>query len=288
MPEDDKAIDLARTLETIHQEPDNQNANGLKEEEDLGQTQMTFLDHLDELRKRLMVSILSVLILMMAAFVFSNEIIKWLLNPPILIPGTVSPLKLMKPVITTVQGLMMVKLQVGLVTGIVLSLPVILFQLWRFVSPGLRKKEKRMAIPVIVFATLFFIMGALFAYLVVIPITLNFLLTMGQIDPDVGIVVENMIDVESYLGFVSGFMLIVGLTFELPVVSFFLSKLGILSPKFMRHYWRHAVVASLVVSAIVTPTTDILTLLVVAIPMILLYEVSIWVSKIVYKRKDAE
>lgn len=242
---------------------------------------MTFLDHLAELRSRLIKIILAVLIMMMVSFVFSNTIIRFLLYPPILLPGLKPPLELMRPVITQVQGLMMVKIQVGLISGIILSLPVILFQLWRFISPGLRKKEKRYALPVILFAILFFLLGAAFAYIIVIPITLNFLLTMGSIDPDLNIVIENMIDLDAYLGFVSGFMFISGLTFELPVLAYFLTKIGLLTAAFMRKYWRHAAVSALLVSAIVTPTTDMITLFVVAVPIILLYEVSIWVSKVV-------
>ncbi len=191
----------------------------------------------------------------------------------------------MKPVITQVQGLMMVKLQIGFITGIVLSVPVILFQIWRFISPGLKKEERRYAIPIIFFSIISFIIGAIFAYLIVIPITLNFLLTMGGIDQELGIIIENMIDLDMYLGFVSGFMLISGCTFEMPVIAYFLSKVGILTPAFMRHYWRHAVLACLFVSALVTPTTDMMTMFIVAAPMVLLYEVSIWVSYVVHRGK---
>ena len=253
-----------------------------------GATPMSFLDHLAELRDRIIRMIMSVLLMMLVAFFFSNDIIKFLLYPPIILPGIEPPIKLMKPVITQVQGLMMVKIQVGLMAGIILSLPVILIQLWRFISPGLKKREKRYAIPVIFAATLCFLIGAVFAYLIVIPITLNFLLTMGEIDKDLGIVVQNMIDVESYLGFVSGFMLISGLTFELPVIAFFLTKIGILTPAFMRHYWRHAAIGCLLIAAVVTPTTDMITMMVVAVPMVLLYEVSIWVSKIALRKKKDE
>ncbi len=247
--------------------------------------QMTFLDHLSEFRSRLVKIVMSVLLMMAISFVFSNDIIKWLLYPPMIIPNLKPPIQLMRPVITQVQGLMMVKIQIGFITGIVLSLPLILFQLWRFISPGLKKQERRYAIPIILFATFFFIIGATFAYLVVIPITLNFLLTMGGIDAELGIVVENMIDLDMYLGFVSGFMLISGLTFEMPVVAYFLSKVGILTAPFMRHYWRHAVLCCLLVAAIVTPTTDMITMFVVAAPMVLLYEMSIWVSYFVNRKK---
>ncbi len=247
---------------------------------------MTFLDHLEELRKRLIKISLSILLFMSVSFVFSNEIIRWLMYPPMLLPDIKPPIEMMRPVITQVQGLMMVKIQIGIIAGIFMSLPVILFQIWRFISPALRKKEKRYAIPTILSGVIFFLTGAAFAFLIVIPITLNFLLSMGEIDKDLGIVVENMIDLDSYLGFVSGFMLISGLTFELPVLTFFLSKIGILTASFMRKYWRHAVIAALVVSAIVTPTTDMITLFVVAFPMILLYEISIWVAKVVEKKRE--
>lgn len=269
--------------------PARQNPTSIEDEKDTDEEiagqPMSFLEHLDELRRRLIKIILSVLIMMMLSFAFSNEIIKFLLYPPVLLPGLKPPIQMMKPVITQVQGLMMVKIQVGLIAGIVFSLPVILFQLWRFISPGLRKKERRYAIPVILFATFFFMLGALFSYIVVIPITLNFLLSMGSIDPELGIVVENMIDLDAYLGFVSGFMLISGITFELPVLSYFLTKIGILSSSFLRKYWRHAVIGSLFISAIVTPTTDMITLFVVAVPIIVLYEVSIWVSASVARKK---
>ena len=247
---------------------------------------MSFLDHLAELRSRLIKAVLSVLVMMMVSFVFSNDIIKLLLYPPMIIPNIKPPIEMMRPVITQVQGLMMVKIQVGLISGIILSLPIILFQLWRFISPGLKKKERRYAIPIILSATICFIIGALFSFLIVIPITLNFLLSMGDIDKELGIVIENMIDLDSYLGFVSGFMLITGLTFELPVLAFFLTKIGVLSHKFMRKYWRHASIASLVIAAIVTPTTDMITLFVVAAPMVVLYEVSIWVSMITGRKKE--
>lgn len=247
---------------------------------------MSFLDHLAELRSRLIKAVLSVLVMMMVSFVFSNDIIKLLLYPPMIIPNIKPPIEMMRPVITQVQGLMMVKIQVGLISGIILSLPIILFQLWRFISPGLKKKERRYAIPIILSATICFIIGALFSFLIVIPITLNFLLSMGDIDKELGIVIENMIDLDSYLGFVSGFMLITGLTFELPVLAFFLTKIGVLSHKFMRKYWRHAAIGSLVIAAIVTPTTDMITLFVVAAPMVVLYEVSIWVSMITGRKKE--
>ena len=247
---------------------------------------MSFLDHLAELRSRLIKAVLSVLVMMMVSFVFSNDIIKLLLYPPMIIPNIKPPIEMMRPVITQVQGLMMVKIQVGLISGIILSLPIILFQLWRFISPGLKKKERRYAIPIILSATICFIIGALFSFLIVIPITLNFLLSMGDIDKELGIVIENMIDLDSYLGFVSGFMLITGLTFELPVLAFFLTNIGVLSHKFMRKYWRHAAIGSLVIAAIVTPTTDMITLFVVAAPMVVLYEVSIWVSMITGRKKE--
>ncbi len=245
---------------------------------------MTFLDHLDELRSRLIKALLSVLLCMIVTFTFSNEIIKWLLYPPMIIPNIKAPFEMMRPVITQVQGLMMVKIQIGLIGGIILSLPVIFFQIWRFIAPALKTNEKKYAIPTILIAILFFLAGAAFAFLIIIPISLNFLLTMGSIDPDLGITVENMIDLDSYLGFVTGFMFISGLTFELPVVSFFLGKIGVLSSDFMRKYWRHAVIASLTLSAIVTPTTDIITMSVVAMPIIILWEASIWVVKMVEKK----
>jgi len=253
--------------------------------DELEKSNMPFLDHLEELRKRIIISLGCILVFMIASFAFSNIFIKWLLYPPIIIPDVPPPIELMTPVITRVQGLMVVRIQVGLIAGIMLSLPVLLSQLWLFISPGLKRSERRYAVPLVFTGTICFLIGAAFAYLIVIPIALHFLLTMGQIDPSLGIEVQNMIDLQSYLGFVTTFMLISGLTFELPLLSYFLTKIGVLSPVFMRKYWRHAIITSLTLSAIITPTTDMVTLFVVAVPMIVLYEISIWVSRLVVRRK---
>lgn len=251
--------------------------------------QMTFLEHLEELRRRLIRAVVWVFLLMILGFVFSDQIIRLLLDPILLIPTVKKPLEIMRPVITTVPGLMVVKLEIGLISGIILAAPVIVFQIWKFVSPGLMPKEKRYALPLVFFTAVCFLLGAAFAYFVLIPISLNFLLSLGEIysntETGQSIVIENMIDVGSYVGFIMRLMLAMGIMFEMPMLSFFLSKVGLLTPQFMRKYWRHTFVLILILSAILTPP-DVISQVIMAGPLMIIYEISIWISKIVtFKRR---
>ncbi len=236
-------------------------------------TEMTFLEHLEELRWRLIKSILAVAIGMFVAFPFSAkliEILTWpnnhLDNPPKLI--------FLKP-----AGMLMVRFGVAIAAGIILAFPVVFYQLWRFVSPGLLPKEKRLIVPVLGFSSLSFILGVLFAYFVMIPFILPFLY---------GLTTENIvptINISEYIGFVLRIILVTGLVFELPMISFFLTQVGLLQPRFLRKYRRYAIVIIFVLAALLTPP-DPGSQLLLAVPLLVLYELSILVSAIVYKRKS--
>lgn len=253
--------------------------------------QMTFLEHLEELRQRLIRAVVWIFLLMIIGFVFSDQIIRLLLDPILFIPTVKKPLEIMRPVITTVPGLMVVKLEIGLITGIILAAPVIVYQLWKFVAPGLMPKEKRYALPLVFFTGVCFLLGALFAYFVLIPISLNFLLSLGEIynNAETGqkIVVENMIDVGSYVSFIMRLMLAMGIMFEMPMLSFFLSKVGLLTPQFMRKYWRHTFILILILSAILTPP-DVISQVIMSGPLMVIYEISIWISRIVTRKRRRE
>ena len=155
--------------------------------------------------------------------------------------------------------------------GLLCASPYVLYQLFRFVSPGLYQNERRAAYWIVGSAYLMFLVGTLVCYFIIFPLTVRFLGTY-QVSTDI----DNMLTLQSYIDTFISMCLVIGLVFELPVVCSILGKMGLVSGGLMRNYRRHAVVAILVVAAIITPTTDIFTLLVVSLPIWLLYEVSIW------------
>ena len=155
--------------------------------------------------------------------------------------------------------------------GLLCASPYVLYQLFRFVSPGLYQNERRAAYWIVGSAYLMFLVGTLVCYFIIFPLTVRFLGTY-QVSNDI----DNMLTLQSYIDTFISMCLVIGLVFELPVVCSILGKMGLVSGGLMRNYRRHAVVAILVVAAIITPTTDIFTLLVVSLPIWLLYEVSIW------------
>jgi sec-independent protein translocase protein TatC len=166
--------------------------------------------------------------------------------------------------------------------GMIVSSPYVLWELWRFIKPALQEKEKKHTQGVVFFASLLFISGILFSYYIIVPMTINFL---GNYQ--VSTLVRNTISMDSYISTVTILTLIMGLVFELPIIVFFLTKIGILGPSFMRQYRKHAVVVILVVAAIITPSSDIPTLIIVATPLYFLYEASIFVSKYAEGKKSS-
>ncbi len=238
--------------------------------------EMTFLDHLEELRWRLVKSVIGLLVATIVCGIFSD----WLVNEAILRPSrlTKPPLVLIN---TVPYGQITFYMIVVLMAGLILSSPWILYQLWKFIQPGLMPKERKYISGIVTFTTICFLSGVAFAYFVMLPYMLQFFATFGTTS------IQNMISVSEYVGFVLQLILISGLIFELPMVSYFLARLGILTPKFMRHYRRHAVVVILIIAAIVTPTTDPFTMGVFSIPMLLLYEISIWIAGVAKRRRTA-
>ena len=165
------------------------------------------------------------------------------------------------------------------VGGLVIGFPYLAFELWRFIKPALKEKEKKYARGIVFYTSILFLTGVFFGYYVITPMSVNFLGTY-QVSSEV----RNTITLDSFIGTVTTLTLITGLVFEMPIAIYFLSKIGIMSPAFMRKYRRHAVVIILILAAIITPTSDATTLMLVAIPLWLLYEVSIFVSAYVTKK----
>lgn len=170
---------------------------------------------------------------------------------------------------------------VSIVGGLILSSPYVLWEIWRFVKPALVDNEKKYTGGVVFFASLLFATGILFSYYIVVPMTVNFLGNY-QVSP----LVKNTISMSSYISTVTVLTFVIGLVFELPIIVYFLTKIGLIGPVFMRTYRKHAVVVILIVAAIITPTSDIPTLVLVSMPLYVLYEASIFVSKFAQKKKS--
>ena len=232
---------------------------------------MPFLDHLEELRKRLLWCILSVVLISAVGYFFSEHIMNFLLRP------YPSGEKLI--FLAPTEGFI-VHIKVAVFAGIIISLPIIFYQLWQFVAPGLYKKERKYVPLIVFYSSFFFLVGAAFCYFVIIKYGLNFLLGFGSDK------LEPAIQIKEYLKFVTLLIMVFGIIFELPLLSFFLTKMGILTPEFMRSKSRYGIVLIFMFAAILTPP-DVVTQLFLAGPLILLYEISIWVSKFSLQ-KDTE
>ena len=237
-----------------------------------GSDSMPFLDHLEELRWRLIKSISSVLIGAIVSFYFIDQIIEILIKPTETLNSSMD-LQVLK-----VQGMFMIKWGIALLGGIVVSIPVLTYQLWKFIAPGLYLDEKKYIIPLIIFTFLSFLIGLVFAYTVVIPFSLSFFTSAGFDG------IENNFSINYYFSFITWLMVGSGLIFELPVIVFILSIIGLLTPAFMRNYRRYAIVVILVLSAFITPP-DPISLILMSIPLLILYEVSIGVSWLVNRKK---
>lgn len=238
--------------------------------------EMTFFDHLEELRWRIVKALIGCVVAIALCTFFSD----WLINEAIIRPSlsTNPPLKLIN---TIPYGQITFYMIVILMSSIIISSPWILYQMWKFIQPGLLLKERKYIFGIVFFTTFCFLLGVAFAYFIMLPYMLQFFATFGTSG------IQNMISIHEYASFVLQLILISGLIFELPMVSYFLARLGILTPKFMRKYRRHAVVAILIIAAIVTPTTDPFTMGVFALPMMLLYEISIWIASAAKRKRDA-
>jgi len=237
------------------------------------ETEMSFLDHLEELRWRIMKSLIAVVIGMIVAAFFADFLVKEVVLGPLLKVG-------LKSQVLTPYGIVLTYMQVFIVTGIIGAMPVLLFQLWQFIAPGLLPHERKYAWWIVFFTSVCFLSGIAFAYFILVPTALTFFSTFGTD------VFELNIAINEYISFILSLILGAGLVFELPMITYFLTKIGVLTPAFMRKYRRHSIVGILIISAVVTPTPDILTQTLLAAPMILLYEVSIFISKFA-QRKSA-
>jgi sec-independent protein translocase protein TatC len=260
---------------------------------------MSFLDHLEQLRWHLIRSTLAVVIFSVAAFVSKDIVFHYIILAPTRTDFITYELlcKLSHYIGTdamciekldftlqsrTMTGQFTMHITSSVVIGLICAFPYFFWEIWRFIAPGLHKKERNMAEGLIFFVAFLFFVGIGFGYYVISPMSIQFLAGY-QLDPSI----VNQFDIVSYISTVSMLVLSSGIMFEMPIVIYFTSKIGLTSPDFLRNYRRQAVVIILLVAAIITPP-DVISQILISIPLFLLYEVSIFISYLVYKKKIKE
>lgn len=260
--------------------------------------EMSFLQHLEELRWHLVRSVSAISIIAVVAFLNKD----FLFDGVLLAPKSPSfltyrllcyvshhlkmgdnlcvqsiPFSLIS---TDLSAQFTTHMWVAFIAGLIVASPYVLWEAWRFIRPALYEKERNYARGIVFYTSLLFLTGVLFGYYVITPMSVNFLGTY-QVSTEV----KNTITLDSFISTVTTLTLLTGLVFELPIVVYFLSKIGLMSPKFMRTYRRHAVVVILIIAAVITPTSDATTMVFVAFPLYILYELSIIVSARVVRNK---
>jgi sec-independent protein translocase protein TatC len=277
-----------------------------KKKEKSKEGEMSFLEHLEELRWHIIRSLVAIVIMMIVAFIFKNVLFSKIVlapkdpdfftnrmfcsfghflaqhlnfkNPDILCINT-KPLNLIS---IKMSGQITTHITVALVAGVILAFPVVIREFWMFFKPALHSNEAKYARGAVLASSLLFFLGVLFGYFMLAPLSIHFLSTY-RISSDV----VNQINVRSFIGTLTSICLATGVVFELPIVAFFLTKIGVVTPAFMRKYRKHAIVVIFIVAAIITPP-DVFSQTLVAIPLLILYEVSIMISARVMRQKNKE
>ncbi len=259
-------------------------------------SEMGFLDHLEALRWHIVRSVIAIVVFAVIAFlnkeIIFDDIILAPKNPDFLTYRVLCNLsekynldmcfnKIDFNVVSLdLSGQFMTHMWVAFVIGFIIAFPYFIWEIWRFVKPALSDKEKKYSRGIVFFTSLLFLIGLLFGYYVIAPLSINFLGNY-QVSPEV----HNTISLDSYINTVTILSLSTGLVFELPMIVYFLSKIGFITPEFMRKYRKHAMVVNLIIAAFITPSPDVTSQMLVAIPLFILYEISIYVSKAVTKNK---
>ena len=233
---------------------------------------MSFFDHLTELRTRIIWSLIPSAVGLGIALYFTTPMMKFI-QRPITRMNT-------KLVFTTPTEAFWTYMKVAMILGLFIAMPIILWNVWAFVAPGLHKHERKYAAPFVIIGSLLFIGGGAFAMLVVVPFAITFLVSFGQ---DQGL--KPMITISSYIDFILKFTLAFGVVFEMPVVITLLSMLGIVTPQFLSKNRKYAILINFIVAAILTPTPDIVNQSLMAGPLIVLYEVGIICARVVGRKK---
>ncbi len=237
--------------------------------EDSGE--MSFLGHLEELRKRIIYFMIAVVVCCIIAGVFIDFIMENIL----LYPAKNVGLKLQN---LRTFGQPFLYFKVIFICGFIGAFPFFLFQLWKFISPGLYVNERKWVRSITFFTSFCFFTGIAFAYFIMLPSMLGFAVSFGSDE------IANVIDINEFFSFISLIILAAGLLFEMPMITWVLARIGIMTPEFMRKYRRHAIVVILILAAILTPTPDPISQMIFAAPLFFLYELSIFIAKAGYKK----
>ena len=261
--------------------------------------EMSFLQHLEELRWHIIKSLIAIVVLGIVAFLFKDYIFDGILIAPKnseFITNRIfaymatrfdapalrindHPFELIS---ISMSGQFSTHIWISVISGLILAFPYIVYQFWSFISPALYEKERKNARYAVFAVSLLFFVGVLFGYYLIVPLSIHFLGSY-QISESV----KNTINLTSYFSTISSVTLASGLVFELPVVMYFLSRIGIVTPAFLRKYRRHAIIVILIIAAIITPP-DIFSQILVTIPLVILYEISIFISARVYRKRRQE
>ncbi|WP_412984492.1 twin-arginine translocase subunit TatC [Pontimicrobium sp. IMCC45349] len=259
--------------------------------------EMSFLDHLEDLRWHLIRATGSVVLVGTFAFIFSRSIFKYIIFAPLdmsfptysflckasqFLGVDTSFCNEELPMIIqsrTMAGQFSADIWTSIFAGFIIAFPYVIYQMWKFISPGMRDNERKHSRGFIIISSLLFFTGVLFGYYIVCPLSINFLANYN-----ISEVVDNQIDISSYIALVRSTALASGLVFELPIIIYFLTKVGLATPQGLKKYRKYALVIVLILSAIITPP-DIASQIIVAIPILILYQVSIFISKIVLKNQ---
>lgn len=227
--------------------------------------ELTLVEHLDELRKRLIFCLIPFFIAVLFSAPFTKAILAFLRLPS---AGVIEKLAFFSP-----QEVATVYMKIVLFSGLILSLPIILYQVWEFISPALGERQKKYATSFIFWAFFAFICGCAFGYLILIPFSLKFLISLA------GVELTPVISLSKYIGFVLALAGGSGVAFELPVVIWLLTRLGLVNSRFLRQKRRYAIAIIFIAAGVITPTTDPFNMALMALPMLVLYELSIWISR---------
>ena len=270
-----------------------------EEEEGTGQ-EMSFIGHLEELRWHVIRAVGSIMVFAIAAYIYIKEIYRYVILAPAKTDfwtyGMMCKLAEMvgydelcvKALDFKIQSIgvgdqFTMGLTSAVIVGLIFAFPYAFWEIWRFIKPGLKASERKSARGAVFYVTLLFFSGVLFGYFIVTPLALNFLANW-KLDESIA----NEFNISSYISTVATLTLACGIAFQLPIVVFVLSKVGVLTPSFMRSYRKHAMIVILIVAAIITPSPDIYSQILVAIPLFMLYEISILVSGKVEREKLRE
>jgi len=238
---------------------------------DRGDIPMTVVGHLDELRSRLMISLITIFILTIGAFFFSEEILGYITQP-----FTATGFKL--NIFKLTEGLM-IRLKVSAILAILVGLPFLMWQVWRFILPAIGKKDRMFSRLSLLSSIILFYAGVVFVFYLLVPFTVKMLLSLAPKE------MTSTIGANDYVSLVFFFSMIMGILFELPIIMMLLTRIGIITPSYLVTKRKYAFVMAFVVAAVITPTQDPLTMIIVAVPLVILYEASIIISKFTVVRK---